>query len=59
MTFKATILLPFNNEGVNSTLVESDFMFNFIFNFNIDPKKWYKLNFNAHFEVEVEVEPKF
>jgi hypothetical protein len=37
MTFKATILLPNTNEGVNSTLVESYFMFNFNFNFNIDP----------------------
>ena len=37
MTFKATILLPFNNEGVNSTLVESDLTFNFYFNFNVDP----------------------
>jgi len=39
MTLKATILLSNTNEGVISTIVESEFMFNINFNFNIDPLK--------------------
>ena len=39
MTLKATILLSDINEGVISTMVESECMFNFNFNFNIDPLK--------------------
>ena len=58
LTIKVAIPLPNTNDGVFYTLIKSDLVLNFNFNFNIDPSKVIQIDFNTYFEVEVGVEQK-